>query len=100
VEHCNSHAQQCSEGTSIHNHCHHHFADGSGFERNACTAARLAGSLSQRRPFFQGSHPRDSAGYPKGPIATINRLIEVLDNQDLAAAISRLEKGYGLRLVK
>jgi hypothetical protein len=39
-------------------------------------------------------------GYPKDPTATVNRLIEVLDNQDLAAAITRLEKGYGLRLVK
>ena len=37
---------------------------------------------------------------PKDPIATINRLIEVLDNQELAAAIERMEKGYGLKVVK
>jgi hypothetical protein len=42
----------------------------------------------------------ESNDYPKDPNATINRLIEVLDNQELAAAITRLEKGYGLRLVK
>ena len=32
---------------------------------------------------------------PKDPIATINRLIEVLDNQELAAAIERMEKVTG-----
>ena len=37
---------------------------------------------------------------PKDPVATINRLIEVLDNQELAAAIERMEKGYGLKVVK
>jgi hypothetical protein len=31
----------------------------------------------------------------RDPVATINRLIEVLDNQKLAAAIERMEKGYG-----
>ena len=36
----------------------------------------------------------------KDPIATINRLIEVLDNQELAAAIERMEKSYGLKVVK
>jgi hypothetical protein len=31
---------------------------------------------------------------------TIGRLISVLDNQDLAAAVERLKSGFGLRLVK
>jgi hypothetical protein len=31
---------------------------------------------------------------------TLNRLIAVLDSQDLAGAIGRLEKGHGLRVVK
>ena len=31
---------------------------------------------------------------------TITRLIAVLDTQDLALAVKRLEKGYGLRVVK
>jgi hypothetical protein len=37
---------------------------------------------------------------PRDPVATINRLIEVLDDQKLAAAIKRMEKGYGLKVVK
>ena len=36
----------------------------------------------------------------RDPVATINRLIEVLDDQKLAAAIKRMEKGYGLKVVK
>ncbi len=39
-------------------------------------------------------------GHPRDPVATVNRLIEVLDNQELAAAIKRMEKGYGLKVVK
>jgi hypothetical protein len=39
-------------------------------------------------------------GIPRDPVATINRLIEVFDNQELAAAIKRVEKGYGLKVVK
>jgi hypothetical protein len=39
-------------------------------------------------------------GLPRDPVATINRLIKVLDNQSLAEAITRLEKGYGLKVVK
>jgi hypothetical protein len=31
---------------------------------------------------------------------TIARLLAVLDNEDLARAIERLEKGHGLRVVK
>lgn len=31
---------------------------------------------------------------------TLSRLIAVLDNEDLARAIERLEKGHGLRVVK
>jgi hypothetical protein len=33
-------------------------------------------------------------------VATIERLIEVLENEELAAAIARLEKGVWLRVVK
>lgn len=36
----------------------------------------------------------------KNPTATLNRLIEVLDTQELAAALGRLVRGPGLRLVK
>jgi hypothetical protein len=39
-------------------------------------------------------------GHPRDPVATINRLIEVLDDQKLAAAIKRMERGYGLKVVK
>jgi hypothetical protein len=38
------------------------------------------------------------SGHPRDPVATINRLIEVLDDQMLAAAIKRMENGYGLKL--
>ena len=31
---------------------------------------------------------------------TINRLIEVLDNQDVAPAVERLKSGFGLKVVK
>jgi hypothetical protein len=41
--------------------------------------------------YLEPSHPRD-------PVVTINRLIEVLDDQKLAAAIKRMENGYGLKL--
>jgi hypothetical protein len=39
---------------------------------------------------------------PGGPDAarTLSRLIAVLDTEDLARAIERLEKGHGLRVVK
>jgi hypothetical protein len=43
--------------------------------------------------YLEGVHTRD-------PVATINRLIEVLDRQKLVAAIMRMEKGYGLTVVK
>jgi hypothetical protein len=39
-------------------------------------------------------------GHSRDPVATINRLMEVLDDQNLAAAIKRMEKGYGLKVVK
>jgi hypothetical protein len=39
-------------------------------------------------------------GLPRDPLATVKRLIEVLDNHELAAAIGRLERGHGLRVVK
>jgi hypothetical protein len=38
-------------------------------------------------------------GLPRDPVATIKRLIEVLDSQELAAAIKRMERGHGLRVV-
>jgi hypothetical protein len=38
-------------------------------------------------------------GLPRDPVATIKRLIEVLDNHELATAIKRTERGYGLRVV-
>jgi hypothetical protein len=39
-------------------------------------------------------------GLPRDPLATIKRLLEVLDNQELAAAIKRTERGHGLKVVK
>ena len=37
---------------------------------------------------------------PRDPDETIAQLIAVLDNQDVARAIDRLEKGHGLRVEK
>ena len=37
---------------------------------------------------------------PRVADETINQLIAVLDTQDLALALERLEKGHGLRVVK
>jgi hypothetical protein len=37
---------------------------------------------------------------PRDAEQTLNRLIAVLDSQDVARAIERLEKGHGLRVVK
>jgi hypothetical protein len=37
---------------------------------------------------------------PRDPVTTVKRLIEVLEHNELAASIKRLEKGYGLRVVK
>jgi hypothetical protein len=34
-------------------------------------------------------------GCPRDPAETIKRLIEVLNNQELAAAIRRVQEGYG-----
>ncbi len=39
------------------------------------------------------------AGGPRA-LHTLSRLIAVLDNEDLARAIERLEKGHGLRVIK
>jgi hypothetical protein len=41
----------------------------------------------------RSTKPHWSSG--KDPVATINRLIEVSDDQQLAAAIKRMENGYG-----
>ena len=38
-------------------------------------------------------------GHARGPEQTINRLIQLLDSQDLAAAVERLKSGFGLRVV-
>lgn len=38
-------------------------------------------------------------GLPRDPVATVKRLIEVLDSQELAAAIKRMDRGHDLRLV-
>jgi hypothetical protein len=37
---------------------------------------------------------------PRNPVATVNRLIEVLENEELVASVKRLETGYRLRVVK
>jgi hypothetical protein len=39
-------------------------------------------------------------GLPRDPMATIKRLLEVLNDQELAAAIGRSEQSNGLRVVK
>jgi len=39
-------------------------------------------------------------GLPQDPLATTKRLIEVLDSQELAAAIKRTERSHGLRVAK
>jgi hypothetical protein len=39
-------------------------------------------------------------GRPPDPMAAIKRLIEVLDNQELADAIKRLEGRHALKVVK
>jgi hypothetical protein len=37
---------------------------------------------------------------PRDPVTTVKRLIEVLEHDELAASIKRLENGYRLRVVK
>jgi hypothetical protein len=39
-------------------------------------------------------------GHARDPELTITRLLEVLDDRDLAAAIERLKSGFGLKVVK
>ena len=39
-------------------------------------------------------------GPPLDPVATIKRLIEVLDSRELAGALERIEKRVWLRVVK
>jgi hypothetical protein len=39
-------------------------------------------------------------GSPKDAVVTIKRLIEVLEDPKLSAAIERVERGHGLRVVK
>ena len=39
-------------------------------------------------------------GLPRDPVATIKKLIEVLENEELAAAIKRTEKAVPLCVVK
>jgi hypothetical protein len=40
--------------------------------------------------------PKDQTG----PLVALHKLIEVLDTQELAAALDRMEKGFGLKVVK
>lgn len=39
-------------------------------------------------------------GHPRNAEATLDRLIVLLGNQQLAEAVDRLEAGFGLRVVK
>jgi hypothetical protein len=39
-------------------------------------------------------------GRPRDPVATIKRLIEVLEDRELSGAIKRLKKGLWLRAVE
>ena len=39
-------------------------------------------------------------GHPKDPVATIKRLMEVLEDPNLSAAIVRADQGKALRVVK
>jgi hypothetical protein len=39
-------------------------------------------------------------GIPRDPVATVKRMMTVLDGQELAEAIMRLEKGVWLRVAK
>lgn len=39
-------------------------------------------------------------GHAQDPEQTVNRLIAVLDTQNVAGAIERLNAGFGLRVVK
>lgn len=39
-------------------------------------------------------------GYPSNDAGTIQRLIEALDTQEVAAAVDRLKSGFGLKVVK
>jgi hypothetical protein len=39
-------------------------------------------------------------GHAQNPEQTVNRLIAVLDTQDVAGAIERLKRGFGLHVVK
>jgi hypothetical protein len=39
-------------------------------------------------------------GLPRDPVATIKRLLKVLNDQELAEAIDRTEHGYGMKAVQ
>lgn len=39
-------------------------------------------------------------GRRQNPLLTINRLLDILDREELVAAQARLKAGYGLRVVK
>jgi hypothetical protein len=39
-------------------------------------------------------------GIPRDPMATVKRLIEMLNNPELEAAVTKLERGDGLSVVK
>jgi hypothetical protein len=40
--------------------------------------------------------PKDQTG----PLVALHKLIKVLDTQELAGALDRMEKGFGLKVVK
>jgi hypothetical protein len=70
---------------------------------NGCSQqTRLAPKWAVPIPLLPKSHNHcaEPLGHPRDPVATINHLIQVLDSQKLAAAITRMEKGYGLKVVK
>ena len=39
-------------------------------------------------------------GHRPDAIETLTRLVAILDTQELAAAVDRMEKGFGLKVVK
>ena len=44
--------------------------------------------------------PDSDPCYPESADLTLQRIIEILNRQDLVAAAEHLSKGYGLRVVK
>jgi hypothetical protein len=63
---------------------------------------RAAVPLHPDRPSFRGCGVRlaNRPGSSIGPMTSLHELIEILDTQELAAALDRMEKGLGLKVVK